>query len=57
LNKGDIIIFHSLLLHRADKNTTNEPKIAFVYTVKGERTQAVEGSRSSEFPEIKLEKL
>lgn len=57
LNKGDIIIFHSLLLHRADKNTTHEPKIAFVYTVKGESTHAIEGSRSSEYPEIKLEQL
>ncbi|HEY9129482.1 MAG TPA: phytanoyl-CoA dioxygenase family protein, partial [Sulfurovum sp.] len=57
LNKGDIIIFHSLLLHRADKNTTQEPKIAFVYTVKGESTHAIEGSRSSEYPEIKLEQL
>lgn len=57
LNKGDVVIFHSLLLHRANKNNTDEPKISFVYTVKGERTQAIEGTRSSEYPEIKLEKI
>ncbi len=57
LQKGDVIIFHSLLLHRANKNNTDKPKISFVYTVKGERTDAIEGSRSSEYPEIKLEQI
>ena len=57
LKKGDIIIFHSLLLHRANKNNTDTPKISFVYTVKGESTHAIEGTRSSEYPEIKLEKI
>ena len=57
LRKGDVIIFHSLLLHRANKNNTDEPKISFVYTVKGERTDAIEGTRSSEYPEIKLEQI
>ena len=57
LKKGDVIIFHSLLLHRANKNSTDKPKISFVYTVKGERTNAIKGTRSSEYPEIKLEKI
>ena len=55
LHKGDVVIFHSMLLHRANKNSTAKPKISFVYTVKGQRTQAVEGTRSSQFPEIELE--
>jgi phytanoyl-CoA hydroxylase len=54
LAKGDVVIFHSLLLHRANANTTPKPKISFVYTVKGAKTKALEGSRSSEFPEILL---
>lgn len=57
LQKGDVVIFHSLLLHRANKNNTNRPKISFVYTVKGAKTKAIEGTRSSEFREILLEKL
>ena len=57
LEKGDVVLFHSLLLHRANKNSTDKPKISFVYTVKGLKTQAVEGSRSAEFPEIPLEKV
>lgn len=57
LHKGDVVIFHSLLLHRANKNDTDKPKISFVYTVKGKRTEALEGSRSAEFPEITLEKV
>lgn len=54
LQRGDVIIFHSLLLHRANKNETDTPKIALVYTVKGSKTKAIEGSRSAEFPEIEL---
>ncbi len=54
LKKGDVIIFHSLLLHRANKNNTDKAKISFVYTVKGEKTIAIEGTRSSQYPEIRL---
>jgi len=57
LQKGDVVIFHSLLLHRANKNNTDKPKISFVYTVKGVKTKATEGTRSSEFREILLEKV
>lgn len=57
LEKGDVVIFHSLLLHRANKNNTDEAKISFVYTVKGKHTNAIEGSRSSEYPEIVLDKI
>ncbi len=57
LYKGDVVLFHSLLLHRANKNSTEKPKISFVYTVKGLQTKAEKGSRSSKFPEIVLEKV
>ncbi len=57
LKKGDVVLFHCLLLHRANKNSTDKTKISFVYTVKGENTKAEEGTRSAEFPEIALPKL
>lgn len=57
LQKGDVVLFHSLLLHRANKNSTDKPKISFVYTVKGAKTKAIKGTRSSEFPEIPLERV
>ncbi len=57
LHKGDVVLFHSLLLHRANENSTDKPKISFVYTVKGKKTDAIENTRSSEFPEITLERL
>ncbi len=57
LKKGDVVIFHSLLLHRANKNSTDKAKISFVYTVKGAKTKANKGSRSAEFPEIILQKI
>ncbi|HQR74488.1 MAG TPA: phytanoyl-CoA dioxygenase family protein [Sulfurovum sp.] len=57
LKKGDIVIFHALLLHRANQNSTDKAKISFVYTVKGASTKALEGSRSAVYPEIILERL
>lgn len=57
LEKGDVVLFHSLLLHRANKNNTDKPKISFVYTVKGASTKVIEGTRSAEYPEIRLDKI
>jgi len=54
LQKGDVVLFHCKLLHRANKNSTDEPKISFVYTVKGCSNKAIEGTRSSEFEEVPL---
>ena len=57
LQKGDVVLFHSLLLHRANKNSTDKPKISFVYTVKGAATKVIAGTRSAEYPEIILDKM
>ena len=54
LKKGDVVLFHCKLLHRANKNSTDEPKISFVYTVKGCSNKAVEGTRSAEYQEVPL---
>lgn len=54
LNKGDVVLFHCKLLHRANRNATDEPKISFVYTVKGCHNKAMEGTRSTEYQEIPL---
>jgi len=55
LQKGDVVLFHCKLLHRANKNTTNEPKISFVYTVKGSSNKALPNTRSTEFIEVELD--
>jgi len=55
LQCGDVVLFHCKLLHRANANRTSEPKISFVYTVKGQRTKVLKGSRSEEYPEILLD--
>ena len=57
LEKGDVVLFHSLLLHRANKNATDKAKISFVYTVKGASTKVTEGTRSAEYPEVILERI
>ncbi len=57
LQKGDVVLFHGRLLHRANKNTTDKAKISFVYTVKGKKNKSLEGTRSSKYPEITLEQI
>jgi len=54
LEKGDVVLFHCKLLHRANRNMSDAPKISFVYTVKGCSNKAIEGTRSSMFEEIPL---
>ncbi len=55
LQKGDVVLFHCKLLHRANENRTQTPKISFVYTVRGESNHPIANTRSSSFPEIILE--
>ena len=55
LKSGDVVLFHCKLLHRANKNSTQKPKISFVYTVKAKGTKVLKGSRSAEYPEILLD--
>ena len=57
LYEGDVIIFHSLLLHKANKNTTRKTKFSFVYTVKGSNTLVIKGTRSDAYPEYKLKEI
>ena len=54
LETGDVVLFHCKLLHRANRNSSQKPKISFVYTVKGEKTKAIDGSRSAQYREILL---
>jgi phytanoyl-CoA hydroxylase len=55
LEAGDVVLFHCRLLHRANRNRTSKPKISFVYTVKGAKTKALEGSRSAQYREVLLD--
>jgi len=55
LHKGDVVLFHCKLLHRANKNQTNEPKISFVYTVRGSKNNPIANTRSTAYPDIELD--
>ena len=54
LQRGDVVLFHCRLLHRANANRTDTPKIAPVYTVKGIGNRAIDGTRSARFREVVL---
>jgi phytanoyl-CoA hydroxylase len=53
LKKGDVVLFHAETLHKADKNSTDKPKIAFVYTVRAKSNHPIKDTRS-DFKEIEL---
>jgi phytanoyl-CoA hydroxylase len=55
LKMGDVVIFHSKLLHRANANSTEKVKVSFVYTVKGKSINVIKNSRSSQYSEIFLD--
>lgn len=54
LHQGDVVLFHCKTLHHAGKNTTNEAKISFVYTVKAAHNKPLKNTRS-DFEEIVLD--
>jgi len=54
LEKGDVVLFHCELLHRAGPNRSDHPKLSLVYTVKAAGNTALPGTRSSAYPEIPL---
>jgi len=54
LGQGDLVFFHSKLLHRANRNRSDNPKISFVYTVHGRSNVPIPGTRSDSFPEVIL---
>jgi phytanoyl-CoA hydroxylase len=54
LEKGDLVLFHCRLLHRAGANRSEVPKISFVYTVKAVGNEPIPGTRSALFPEYPL---
>ncbi len=53
LKKGDVVLFHAKTLHYANKNESNEPKISFVYSLRGISNRPIPGTRS-DAREIKL---
>lgn len=46
LKKGDVVLFHAKTLHAASKNNTDNPKISFVYSVRGISNRPVPNTRS-----------
>jgi phytanoyl-CoA hydroxylase len=46
LNKGDVVLFHAKTLHYANKNVSDEPKISFVYSLRGISNKPISGTRS-----------
>ena len=53
LQKGDVVLFHAKTLHYANKNESDEPKISFVYSLRGVSNKPILGTRS-DFREVEL---
>ena len=54
LHRGDVVLFHCETLHHAFANRSGKPKIAFVYTVRGESNRPLPQTRSAQHPEVTL---
>ena len=54
LEKGDVVLFHCKTLHHASKNSTDTPKISFVYTVRAKSNKPISNTRS-DFEEVELD--
>lgn len=54
LAPGDVLFFHSKLLHCASRNHTDTPKMALVFTYRDSQNEAIAGSRSATQKEIAL---
>uniref|UniRef100_UPI00404882F0 phytanoyl-CoA dioxygenase family protein n=1 Tax=Aliarcobacter sp. TaxID=2321116 RepID=UPI00404882F0 len=54
LQKGDVVLFHCKTLHHANKNSTDKPKISFVYTVRAVSNKPTNNTRS-DFKEVILD--
>jgi len=54
LEPGDVLLFHSGLIHAAGRNTTPERKLAVVYTYHDSDNYPQPNSRSTRLPEITI---
>ena len=57
LNTGDVLFFHSRLLHSAGSNRTDAIKFSVVFTYYAADNRPITGTRSAEHPDIDLEVL
>lgn len=53
LHKGDVVLFHAKTLHYAHHNSTDKPKISFVYTTRAQSNVPIKGT-ISDFKEVIL---
>ena len=54
LGKGDVLFFHSRLLHAADRNRSDETKVSLVFTYHLENNLPIKGSRSDGLPSLRV---
>ncbi len=52
LKAGDVLLFHCRTFHAAGRNTTDQAKLACVFTYHGSQNLPIPGTRSARFPSI-----
>ena len=55
LNKGDVLLFHSRVLHAASRNYTQDCKYSLVFTYKPQDLKPIPDTRSASLPQINLD--
>ena len=56
LNRGDVVIFHSKLLHRANANQSNNtPRFHLSIRLREKSVNGIKNSRSAQYSEILLD--
>lgn len=54
LHAGDVLFFHSKLLHAAGRNLTSDVKLSLVFTYHVDSNHPIEDTRSARFPSIPM---
>jgi phytanoyl-CoA hydroxylase len=54
MTSGDVLFFHSRLLHAAGRNLTDQTKLSLVYTYHTTSNQPISDTRSARFPAVVL---
>lgn len=54
LTAGDVVLFHSRLLHAAYRNTSPDTRVSLIFTYHNQDNRPIPGTRSAAYPEVSV---